>query len=404
MNSALYSGLSSTAAHQVRMDVAANNLANVSTVGYKSTRISFQDAFYQTLRGGRPSYEGLGGVTPIQVGTGVSLGAITVMYAQGSLQNTGQPLDAALSGEGMFIVSGPTGIFFTRDGLFGLDDTNTLVMAATGLKVQGWMAQDGVVNTQVPVGDLTFPLQTMRSPNATTAVQMAGNLPAALEDGETVNASVTVYDSLGHRHEMTFEFTKTGTGTWTVTVTCEGVSATDTLTFDEYGVLTSGGTVAFGPAAMPSGAVDLEIEIDLSSVTQFATGVDIAATHQDGYEAAPLQSVTIVDGGLIMGNYPDGRSMPLAQIAVATFPNLGGLERIGNNLYIGTAASGLMQIGEAGSSGLGQIVGGALEMSNTDLTSAFLEMLVTQRAYQAGTRIIATANNLLEEAIRILDR
>lgn len=404
MNSALYSGLSSTAAHQVKMDVAANNLANVSTVGYKSARVSFQEAFYRTLRSGRPAHEGRGGMAPIQVGTGVSVGAIAVLHSQGALQATGQPLDAAISGAGMFIVAGPEGTFYTREGLFQLDDTNTLVMASTGLKAQGWMATDGEISATGPVGEMTFPLQTMRSPSATTTVDLAGNLPATLEVGDTTTVSVTVYDSLGDTHELLFEFTKTGDGAWDVSVTCEGTAATGSITFDSEGILDTGGAITFGPATMPGGAEDLDIEIDLAMATQFAADNDLAATHQDGKGAEPLQGVVVTDAGIIMGSYPDGRSMPLAQIAMGTFPNLGGMAHVGNNLYVGTAASGIAQVGAAGASGRGQIIGGALELSNTDLTDAFLEMLITQRAYQASTRVISTANKLLEEAIHILDR
>ncbi len=404
MNRSLYAGLSSTMAQQTKMDVAANNLANVSTIGYKAAYITFKDQFYQTLRGGRPNMDDQGGVSPIQVGSGVSVGAITVLYSQGALQTTGQPLDAAVQGQGMLVVESPEGTYYTRDGALALDDTSTLVTAATGMRVMGWSAIDGEIDTSGPMGALSFPLQTMRSPQATSSIDMAGNLASSLDVGDTMNALVSVYDSLGNTHDLSFVFEKTADGEWEVTATCEGVDAVGTLTYDADGKLTAGGTLTLGPVAIPTGAADMTVEIDLSETTQYVTGNDIAATSQDGYGPATLQGVSIADGGLIMGSYSDGRSQQLATLAMATFSNFGGLERIGNNQYKQTAASGIARVGEAGTSGRGQIIGGALEMSNTDLTGAFLEMLVTQRAYQASTRVISTANNLLEEAIRIMDR
>lgn len=400
MNKALYSGLSSTYAHQVKMDVAANNLANVSTVGYKSSRVSFQDAFYQTLRSSRPSMGGQGSTSALQVGSGVTVGGINTVNSQGTLEYSGQALDAAIDGSGMFILSGADGQVYTREGIFRLDGTNNLTMASTGLRVQGWSAVNDVIDTNGPIGDLSFALRTMRSPKATDSVTLEGNLDSAAAVGEIYNSSVTVYDSLGDAHELSIVYTKTATNTWGVSATCEGTTATGALTFDPTGALTAGGALAL-TAVMPNGSANLVLNIDTTMSTQYAGRNDIAPTEQSGYPAATLLGVSIADAGLVIGTYSDGRSASLGQLALATFPNVDGLERAGNNLYSTSAASGLAQTGAPGSAGLGDISGQAVEMSNTDMTSAFLEMLVTQRAYQASTRVISTANELIEEAIRM---
>lgn len=382
------------------MDVAANNLANVSTVGYKASRVSFQDAFYQTLRAARPSMGGQGSTSALQVGSGVSVGGINTINSQGTLEYSGQALDAAIDGAGMFILNGDEGQVYTREGIFRIDGTNNLVMASTGLRVQGWSAVNDVIDTNGPIGDLSFALRTMRSPKPTDDVVLEGNLNSAAAVGDTYNASVTVYDSLGDAHELSVVYTKTATNAWDVTATCEGTSVTGAVTFDATGALTAGGTLSL-TAVMPNGAANLVLNIDTTAATQYAGSNDVVPTEQNGYPGATLLGVSIADGGVVIGTYSDGRSAPLARLALATFPNVDGLERKGDNLYSTSAASGLAQTGAPGSAGLGNIAGQAVEMSNTDLTSAFLEMLVTQRAYQASTRVISTANELIEEAIRM---
>lgn len=403
MNRALFSGLSSTAAQQVKLDVAANNLGNVSTVGYKAQRVTFQDAYYQTLRSGQPSSTIVGGTSPIQVGSGVRVATTSIDETQGAVERTGQSLDAAVDGRGMFVVSGPNGKCYTREGVMQLDDTGTLVMASTGFRVQGWQAINGQVDALAETGDLAFALQTARSPVATTAATVQGNLPSGLAVGEPYACSISVYDALGQTHRVDLTFAKSADLTWDVVTTVEGTTVNSTVTFTSEGIVDTGGSVSLA-APMTGGADDLNMTIDLSSLTQFVNGSELVATYQDGYGAATLLNLSIVDGGVVMGHYSDGRTGTLGKVALGTFANEGGLQRVGDNLYAMTAASGIVQIGEAGVDGRGNIVGQALEGSNTDLTSSFLDMLVTQRAYQANTRVISTANQFLEEAIRLADR
>lgn len=403
MNRALYAGLSSTTAQQVRMDVAANNLANVNTVGFKAGRTEFQDAFYQTLRSGMASTDATGGISPMQVGVGVSVASVGTLDTQGALQSTGQSLDAAIDGDGMFVVSGAAGTFYTRDGAFALDDANTLVMSSSGLKVQGWMAVDGTVDATGPLTDLVFPLRTTRSPRATTGMVMEGNLAAGATTAATSSASV--YDSLGVSHEVELTFTPTATtGAWSVSLSFDGaaVGPPTTVTFGTDGKLISGSPIAL--AASPAGAAAMSIELDLSQITQYVSGDAVTVQSQDGYGPAALQGLAITGGGILQGSYSDGRSMTLGQLAVAGFVNPGGLQRTGDNLYASNSASGLAQVGAAGTGGRGNVVGQSLEASNTDLTSSFLDMLITQRAYQASTRVISTASSLLEDAIGLANR
>ncbi len=400
MNRAMYSGLSGTSAHQVKMDVAANNLANVSTVGFKASTVSFQDAYYQTLRASRPAGNGVSGTSGIEVGTGVRVGAVATLSSQGTIQSSGQNLDAAIDGNGMFVVATPSGLMYTREGICQMDAQNKLVMASTGYAMQGWLGAAGTVNTTGAAGDLIFALGTMRSPRITSSVKLQGNLDAGRAVGDTYASSISVFDSLGAAHDLEFVFAKTGSGTWDVTATCEGTSTTNNLVFDANGALTAGGAVNL-TAPMPGGAANLTLAIDLAQTTQYAGASDAMPTGQDGFGAATLFGVAITDGGVVMGNYSDGRAAALGQLALATFANMDGLEQTGSNLYMSGPASGLPQLGPAETGGRGQVVGQSVEMSNADLTDSFLEMLVTQRAYQANSRVISTADSLLEETLRL---
>ena len=404
MNRALYAGLSATAAQQVRMDVTANNLANVNTIGYKGQRTTFEDAFYQTIRSGRGGGAALGGVSPMQVGAGVAVGAISTLNSQGAMQQTGQSLDAAIDGQGMFVVSGPRGVFYTRDGSFGLDDTNTLMMTSSGLKVQGWTANpSGAVNTSAPCTAMVFPLNTMRPPQATSTMDLEGNFTAGATTSQI--SSVNVYDSLGLPHSVAFSFTPTtSAGEWAATAAFDGgtPAALGLVKFDTNGMYSSGGPLTV--TASPAGAAPVSVSVDVAKLTQFVSGGEVAASVQNGYGPAALQSIGITDGGVVQGAYSDGRSMTLGQVALASFANPSGLGHSGNNLFTSGVSSGIAQVGPADTRGRGQVVGQTLEMSNTDLTASFLEMLITQRAYQASTRVISTASTLLDDAIQLAGR
>ncbi len=402
MNRALFAGLAGTITNQTRLDTIGNNLANSNTIGFKQSRATFRDTFYQTLRGGSASSADSGGMNPIQVGSGNSLGSIQTIYAQGSLASTGQPLDIAIEGSGMFVLRDGESRYFTRDGSFSLDDAHTLVSAQSGMRVAGWMATDGVIDPTQPLGDLQFPLGQLSSGDATSQVTMSGNLRADAAVGDEIVSAIEVYDSLSSAHQLTVTMTKNAAdNTYDVEVECEGATATGQITFDALGVLAGGSPVSLsfdpgGGATSPQA-----VAVDFSEVTQLARDADAIARTQDGRPAAALMDVSIQENGVVQGNYSDGRQVTLGQVALAAFSNIGGLERNGNNVYSEGAASGDVLIGLADSGGRGKIVAQALELSNVDLTEAFVDMISTQRAFQASTRVISAADKLLEEVMRL---
>jgi flagellar hook protein FlgE len=403
MNRALFAGLSGTIAFQNRLDVVATNLANATTVGYKEGRVTFQDALYQTLRGGRAGSDvGLGALNPMQIGSGVSMGSIQVQHRQGSLERTGQPLDAAIEGGGMFMLSDGNGVFYTRDGAFVLDNRNTLVGAGTGYKVRGWMGVDGQVNATGSPSDLVFQLSDLWPPQPTGNATVVGNLDATSATAAEVQSTISVYDSLGEMHQITVTFTKTGTNEWECEASFDADTATTTLTFDADGKLTGTESVTLDMTLTNGATSPLTVAIALGQVTQLAQSSSVAISSQDGRPPAALVSVHVSDNGLVEGQFSDGRSQTLAQLALANFSNPGGLRRIGSNLYEQASAAGPPTVGPADTGGRGRIVAQALEMSNVDLTKSFVDMITTQRGFQASTRVIASANEMLDDVVRLI--
>ncbi len=402
MSRALYAGLSGTLAHQTRLDVVANNLANVNTVGYKERRVEFADCFYETLRAGRGAEQGLG-VNPVQVGSGARVGSVAVLHSQGSIEATGQAMDAAIEGPGFFVVSDGQRQYITRDGAFTLDSLGTLVMASNGMKVLGWTADStGAVNVQAPVSEVCVPIGLTRPAQATSNAEVMGNLNASSDVGGTAYCTRMVYDSLGVAHVLQLTFTKTDVNAWDVEASCEGSTATGSLTFDDTGALTAGTSVTL-PLALANGAASPQtIETALEQVTQRAAASSPVVGSQDGFGTASLQEVTVEEGGVIQGRFSDGSNLVLARIATANVPNVGGLEALPNNLFATTIASGHLDVGVAGTGNRGSIVAQSLELSTVDVTRAFVDLITTQRGFQANTRVISTAYRLLDDVIQIL--
>ncbi|MEJ5187175.1 MAG: flagellar hook protein FlgE [Candidatus Geothermincolales bacterium] len=394
--------------HQTFMDVVGNNIANINTVGYKSSQASFQDALCQTLRGARASAGYLGGTNPVQIGLGVKLALISTNFTQGSLQNTGRMTDLSIQGDGFFILSDGGSTYYTRAGYFSFDAQGKLINPSNGYVVQGWMADDaGSIDTNATLQPISIPVGQTMAPRATTTVRLQGNLPSTAAVGDNYVTSIEVMDSQGNRHTLTFTFTKTDVNEWSWEVTGPaGLSGnTGTITFDDTGALA---TVTGGPIQFtPTGAATLSITPDfgtpgsISGVTQFASASTVAAVYQDGFTAGYLQSITISDNGIITGFFSNGLNKQLAQIAVAVFNNPEGLIKVGDTMYRVSSNSGEPLVGTSGSGNRGVITAGTLEMSNVDLAQEFTNMIIAERGFQANSRIITATDQMLQELVNI---
>jgi len=428
MGRALFTAVTGLRAQQTKLDVVANNIANVNTTGYRSSRVLFQDLFSQTLSGGSAPTEANGGVNPRQIGLGVQIGTIDVNHGQGSLVTTGVNSDLAIQGNGFFVLSDGITNVYTRDGSFSVNSFGDLLDPATGLRVQGYTADaSGVIDAVNGVpGNIRIPLGASGIASATTEVELVGNLNSNTDAGQSVVRNVEIFDSLGIARSIEFTFTKSPIGNewdWVASYSGNGPAinaGAGTLDFDGNGnaiAATATGMLNLAPGQLetePPLPNALAATVDFSDVTQLAPPVDPAADPaaqppsdislrgQNGFPLGVLQSFNIGGNGQVIGVFSNDRTQVLAQVALASFANVGGLDRVGNNAFRQSPASGLANVGAPGTGGRGTVSGGVLESSNTDLGTEFSELIITQRAFQANARTITAADTLLQEAVNLV--
>ncbi len=419
MLQAMLAGVASIKAQQTRMNVIGNNLANVNTTAYKGSRVTFKDMLAQTIRGSSRPTASAGGLNPIQYGLGVLISGTDISNEQGSLNATNRPTDMAIQGNGFFLVGNGDGTSYTRDGAFDLDGNGDLVHRATGQRLLGWTADSatGNIDTNAPIGPssmLRVPIGARTAVQVTTDVRWAGNLdaretanpgPPAYPNPAYRETVVRVFDSLGAQHDINLRLIKTGADTWNYSfagTNGETVTGSGNLVFDpNTGALSTGSpaTITITPAA--GGAPAFTVDMDFTGVTQLASETQVQAANQNGFPPGSLQSFSIGQDGIITGLYTNGLARPLGQIAMAIFPNANGLERMGNNLWRNNDNSGVPVIGPPVSGGRGTISSGFLEQSNIDIGNEFTELIVTQRGFQANTRVVTTVDEMLQDLINM---
>lgn len=416
--SSLWTGTSGLQAHGEAISVVGDNIANVSTIGYKGSRAGFDDVVADVAANGQ------------RLGQGVTMRGPEVSYVQGSLQQTGRPFDLAVRGRGFFITQGShrgeDGYYYTRDGRFFLDNEGRLVNPE-GLRVQGYMANPaGQIATAMT--DLTMGGES--PPSATANLTMTVNLDASgavpppwnpLNAGQTSNfaTSMTVYDSIGGAHRVDVFFRKNGVGSWDWHALVDGSEITGgvkgtpveiangALTFTNTGALNTQVT-NFSAAnfvnAQPGQSIAFSFGdpiagggTGLAGSTQFAGASDITAISQDGFSAGMLVDVSVADDGTINGRFSNGQSRKMARLALAQFRSEQGLQRAGDQLFTATNASGEVLIGPAGSGGTGSVAGGSLETSNVDLGNELVTLIAYQRAFSANAKTVSTADEMLVE-------
>ncbi len=415
----LYTGASGLEAHGVGISVVGDNIANVSTVGFKGSRASFEDALGSTRWFGR------------LIGSGVRFGGAETLFGQGTFMQTGGAFDLAIRGSGWFVVKGVhdgmQGDFFSRDGRFHVDESGGLVNSE-GLKVQGYIV-DAAGNTATSPTDIV--LAQTSPPNPTTGVELALNLdsraipPAAfdpLNAGLTSNfsTSATVFDSLGGSHRLDVFFRSSGAGAWEWHALVDGGELTagvagtptevanGTLSYTTTGALDIETVVASSAdfvGATPGQVIDFDfgdaITTDagtgLAGSTQFASPSNVTALAQDGLGSGSLVDVLVGEDGTITGRFSNGQYRAMARVALATFASDHGLRRSGNQLFGETADSGNPIIAAAATGGRGSVSAGALEGSNVDLGTELVTLIAYQRAFQANARTISTADEMLAE-------
>ncbi len=410
----MYAGVSGLRSHQTMMDVIGNNIANVNTTGFKASSVTFQDTLSQMIGGAGAPQNTIGGTNPAQVGLGVRLSAITTNFAQGASQLTGRTTDLAIQGDGMFVVRSGGESLFTRQGAFSFDAGGRLV-TAQGAIVQGWSAgRNGAINTNGPVRDVVLPVGQLMPPRQTTVAKLGGNLPADAPVGTSVTTSVNVYDAQGTSFAVSMRFTKAAADSWDVEATTPDaddpdnpfVLYSDSIDFDpSTGRVSSGGDIALDfPWGVGQWNGSVGIDLGGSSadgLQQFSGANSVSFDSQNGATVGFLRSFSISPSGVLTGVFSNGQTRAVGQLAVATFNNPQGLEKVGDSMFRASQNSGLAQIGVAGQGGRGSLAGGMLEMSNVDLAQEFTNLIVAQRGFQANSRIITASDELLQDLVNL---
>ena len=540
----LFAGVSGIRNHQSMLDVIGNNIANVNSIGYKGSRVTFSDTFNQFVRYGTNPTDTSGGTNTFQVGLGMKLNSVDRNWNQGTFERTGITTDLALQGDGLFVLEGNGERFYSRAGAFIFDADGQLVNPQNGAIVQGKVAtadgaippgnnledikidsslklpavatseiawggnlesgspktrseeyiQIGSIKDTMAIGEsvseeniifneygdkftfkttyektaadtfnLTYDVLdadgAALSPTPFTAVtvpvvfdptstdgamlSLNGNPPAAIlvEDttlnikfnydptdvqqktNKTISSSVdgsrepniisgtvSIFDSLGEAHTLTIKYTKVDDNSWTWAAEVPADSGTleggpGTITFDPAdgsiaSISPNPPTITFQPNG---GATQQTINLSMGdSFTQNASNSVVSALSQDGSASASLTNISIDLNGYIEGVFTNGDSRRLAQILVATFPNRNALTSVGENMFTISANTGEALIGEPGEGSNTTIQSGALEQSNVDLSEEFTRMIVSQRGFQANSRVITVSDELLQEITNLV--
>ncbi|MPQ99495.1 flagellar hook-basal body complex protein [Modestobacter sp. I12A-02628] len=417
----MFSAVAGLKAHQTKLDVTGNNIANVNTVGYKTQSVVFQDTLSQLVRAASAPTEDTGGTNPTQVGLGVKVAGVTTNFGQGSTQNTGRVEDFIINGDGFFVTAQGNNQLFTRAGSMTYDGTGHLV-TPDGALLQGWTADaNGKIDTSGPIDSLTMPFGQILPPVPTSTNAIKGNLNASAANpivgppavpGAVVTSVVDMFDKQGNKLTFTYSFTKTGPNAWTMSMndstgTAVGGFTPVNLTFDATGKLTApaSGTTTFTAtsAATPNPYANwgTPVVVDFSKMTQFSEKSGVDSTVQNGMTTGTLQSFGLTDDGVLQGTYSNGQTKALGQLAIASFNNPGGLVKSGASSFKSGDNSGQPLIGIGGSGSRGTLASGSLEMSNVDLAEEFTGLIIAQRGFQANSRVITTSDEILQELVQL---
>ena len=440
--------LSGLQAATVDLSTTSNNIANVSTTGFKFSRAEFGDLFAVSPFGN----------TPTSVGSGVQVSSVSQQFEQGNLEFTDAALDMALNGQGYFIVKQEaTGSdsSYTRAGQFRVD-SNGFITNSNGQFLQTFPVDAAGVVTSTSL-NTTIPIQLPSStgaPQATTEADVGVNVnstavasdPAAFDPSASNtyahSTSTTIFDSLGASHVMSYYFVHDGPTTatnpivapatagdpnqWAMFTYLDGAPVdvpggpsithpngtgpaiaqnTAIVRFNSDGSYASSTPASIQNVAIPlaNGANPLTITHDLANntTTQYSAGFAVSSLSPNGFSTGRLTGLDISESGLMRATFSNGISTPLGQVALAEFPNSQGLRSVGGSTWTQTTDSGAVVTGTAGTGRFGLIQSGALETSNVDLTAQLVNLITAQRNFQANARSIETSNSITDTIIQI---
>ncbi len=391
------------------LNTIGNNLANIDTTAYKDMRTTFEDLFYQQI-----GSTGSGDL--LQVGAGTRVNGTATDFTQGTSLPTNKSTDMSLNGNGFFVVDSHGSQELTRAGDFQLSLTGKLT-TSNGANVLGYPAKNGVPDQNASLGPIILPVGATQPAHATSNISITANLDAGASVGDQVTTPVKVYDSLGKSYDATVTYTKTGSNQWNYQVSMPAGSYTGTpvndsgtLTFDASGNLTApaGPIAGIGFPGLADGASDMNFSVNLydsygnPTLTQTNAPSNNGAAPQDGYASGSYTDFTVDENGVVTAKFDNNNTMVVGQVAVATVTNIDGLQRVGNNNYITTSASGDAVVGAAGTGGRATIEDMSLEQSNVDISTEFANLIIAQRSFEANSKTITTFDSVTQSTLAMI--
>ena len=388
------------------LDVIGNNIANAGTTGMKSSRAEFAEIYASSS----------GAMGAADVGLGVEVGTVAQQFTQGTLSVTGNDLDVAINGNGFFQVkNGDGSTAYTRAGNFKLDKNGDIV-TNSGAQVMGYTTDTNGVRQSFDAKPLQLPTGAPLAAKQTTSMTAEITLDASAAVASTATpptplttygTSLTAYDSQGLSVPVGLYFQKAANNSWNVYTSVNGsdpaASTPFQVNFKTDGTLdTATTTIPTITLASPNDAAQaFTASLDLSKMTQVNARFAVSDLKQDGYTAGQLTGIKVENSGVITATYSNGQTQAAGQVALVNFRNTQGLQPTGGGYWAETAASGQPVRGAPGDGTFGQLRSGTLEESNVDLTAELVNMMTTQRAYQANAQTIKTQDQVISTVINL---
>jgi flagellar hook protein FlgE len=427
LTGSFYTGLSGLSTHGTALSVVGDNISNINTSGFKSSSAEFEDILGQSLSGVQGSN---------QTGAGTNVQSIDINYIQGTFATTEIATDVAINGRGFFVVKDPSTneLSYTRAGHDHFDNQGYLV-TTQGSRVQGFLYNNTGTTLIQSLADIQVNQNSMIPPQVTTTADMILNLDSSATPptggwditdptgSSNYSSPIAIYDTLGQRHVIQVFFTNVSSAlaprTWEWNGIIDGsdvqggtsgvyqLFGTGTLVFDANGVLTSpAAAVAFhdqtaNAITYANGVDATDSTMDFTGTTQYGSVSAIQSINQNGYAPGTASNISIDNQGNVTANYTNGQVKKIARLALATFPNINGLQREGSTLFAETVQSGQPLVNKPGEGGMGSISSSMLEESNVDMAGELIKMIVLQRGYQANSKVISTTDEMLNTLINV---